>query len=91
MRRPHQDIVFTSPLGQAPILVPSGWDVWLYLVQGVIAQFTCFHRDLYLRDLYRLKRRRLAYHLAEAERVVSVENCPPNYEACCRVCVGHEL
>ena len=32
MRRLHQDLVFTSPRGLAPILVPSGWDVWLYFV-----------------------------------------------------------
>ncbi|KAK5150233.1 hypothetical protein LTR04_006856 [Oleoguttula sp. CCFEE 6159] len=32
MRRVHQDVIFQSPPGQAPILIPAGWDVWMYFV-----------------------------------------------------------
>ena len=32
MRRVQQDIILTSPEDQPPILVPCGWDIWLYFV-----------------------------------------------------------
>lgn len=32
MRRVQQDIILASPEGHPPILVPRGWDVWLYFV-----------------------------------------------------------
>ncbi|KAK9321349.1 cytochrome P450 [Lipomyces orientalis] len=32
MRRAKQDIILTSPDSQPPVLIPSGWDVWLYFM-----------------------------------------------------------
>lgn len=32
MRRVQQDVILASREGQPPILVPRGWDVWLYFV-----------------------------------------------------------
>jgi len=32
MRRVQQDVILTNPEGQPPILIPCGWDIWLYFV-----------------------------------------------------------
>lgn len=32
MRRVHQDVIFSSPEGLPPTLVPAGWDIWMYFV-----------------------------------------------------------
>ena len=32
MRRVQEDVILSTPQGQPDILVPSGWDVWLYFV-----------------------------------------------------------
>lgn len=34
MRRAQQDVILAAPEGQPPILVPAGWDVWLYCVSA---------------------------------------------------------
>ncbi len=43
MRRINQDLIFQSPPGQAPILVPAGWDMWLYFV-GAARDSTVYER-----------------------------------------------
>lgn len=30
MRRAQQDVVLTDPSLQSPVLIPTGWDIWLY-------------------------------------------------------------
>ncbi|KAK9237123.1 cytochrome P450 [Lipomyces kononenkoae] len=32
MRRVQQDIILASPNGEPPVLIPAGWDIWLYFV-----------------------------------------------------------
>lgn len=52
MRRVQQDVVFTSPEGQPPTLIPAGWDIWLYFVSAARDNATYALADQFLPERF---------------------------------------
>lgn len=52
MRRVQQDVVFKSPEGQPPTLIPAGWDIWLYFMSAARDKATYALADEFLPERF---------------------------------------